>query len=60
MKLTRKIFYNKRNNQGSITLPAKDLKKIQEETKKKTLPKTISFEILTPSEKKDLKKTWQT
>lgn len=58
--LTRKVFYNKKNNQASVTLPAKVLKDLQEKMKLKVPPKKISFELLTPSEKLDLKKTWQT
>lgn len=58
--LTRKVFYNKTNNQASVTLPAKVLKELQENQKLKTPPKKISFEILSQSEKLDLKKKWQT
>jgi hypothetical protein len=46
MKLTRNLFYNKRNGQASLTVPAKALKKLQLECNSKKPLKKISFEIL--------------
>ena len=50
MKVTRKIFYNKTNGQGSITLPSNVIKELQGELNKP--PKRIFLDILNPKEVK--------
>lgn len=45
MKLTRKIFYNKRNGQATLIIPAKTIKKLHNKFKVKSL-NNISFSIL--------------
>jgi hypothetical protein len=55
MKLTRKLFYNKRNGQASLTLPSKQLKKIQQCMNSDKPIKKLSFEILTKKEINNLK-----
>lgn len=48
MKITRKLFYNKRNGQASITLPSKVLKELHKNlTHPKKLDK-ISLNIIKP------------
>lgn len=53
MKLKRKLFINKRNGQGSITLTKDTINSLTKNNKK---PKYISFEILTKKEVSELKK----
>lgn len=48
LKLTRKIFINRRNGQGSLTLPKKILEKLKVDSEKGMYPKKISLEILSP------------
>jgi hypothetical protein len=55
MEVTRKIFYNKRNGQASITLPAKELKKFEEGLKLKKPLETISISLHSPHGLKDSK-----
>ena len=52
MKLTRKVFYNKRNGQATIIIPSKEINKLQSKIKIGSKVKIgskiekISFEIL--------------
>lgn len=51
MNLTRKLFYNKRNGQATLIIPAKALTKLQKEFDKKDKDNllkidTLSFKIL--------------
>jgi hypothetical protein len=48
MELTRKIFYNKRNGQGSLTIPSQVLKKIQNELKTDKPLDKISIKFSVP------------
>jgi hypothetical protein len=45
MKITRKLFINRRNNQGSVTLPKKVLDELQKASDNEKLPKKIFLEI---------------
>ena len=51
--LNRKVFVNKNNKQGSLTLPSKVLKKIELETGKPV--DMLKIQILSPQEVKDMK-----
>jgi hypothetical protein len=55
MNLTRKLFYNKRNGQATLIIPAKALDKLQKESKKKSPLKisTLSFKILNVNGRKE-------
>jgi hypothetical protein len=44
MNLTRKLFYNKRNGQATLIIPAKTLTKLQNGSELKI--DTLSFKIL--------------
>lgn len=55
MEITRKIFYNKRNGQGSITLPSKTLRELEKEMKLDKPLKKISLKITSPNGLKDSK-----
>ena len=57
MELTRKIFYNKRNGQASVTLPSKTLEQLQKELNSTKQLKNISLRILSPKEAADFKKS---
>jgi len=46
MKLTRKVFYNKRNGQATIIIPSKEINKLQSKVKRGSKIEKISFEIL--------------
>lgn len=46
MKITRKIFINRRNGQASLVIPKKIIEQLKTENKIKKNPKKISFEIL--------------
>lgn len=48
MNLTRKLFYNKRNGQATLIIPAKALNKLQQEfSKDKNLKiEALSFKVL--------------
>jgi hypothetical protein len=49
MKILRKIFYNSRNGQGSVTIPAKVIKELHGEFNK--TPKRVFIDIsLNPKE----------
>jgi len=48
VKITRRIFINKRNGQGSLTLPKKLLDELRRDLKTGKYPKNISLEILSP------------
>jgi len=50
VKITRRLFINRRNGQGSITLPKKVLEKLQEDMKISKYPKKIKLEIISPKE----------
>jgi len=45
MKLNRKVFYNKRNGQATVIIPAKTIKKLHKKFKVVSL-NNISFSIL--------------
>lgn len=49
MKIERKVFINRANGQGSITIPSKILKDLAKANGK--YPKRISFEILNSKSK---------
>ena len=48
MELTRRVFYNKRNGQGSLTIPSNVLKKLQEELKIEGPIKNVSIKVSVP------------
>lgn len=48
MKITRRLFINKRNGQGSLTLPKKILEDLKKDLKIDKYPKKISLEIISP------------
>jgi hypothetical protein len=48
LKITRKVFINRRNNQASITIPSKILKELQEISKKESPIKKILLDISIP------------
>jgi hypothetical protein len=48
VKITRRLFINRRNGQGSITLPKKIIQKISDDLKIDQYPKEISLEIRSP------------
>jgi hypothetical protein len=56
MKIVRNVFYNKRNNQASITIPIEKIKQYQFLVGSKNPPKKLTLEILSPKEVKDLKR----
>ena len=57
MKVTRKLFINKRNGQLSLTLPKKVVDKLVLENNLKTYPRKLDLEILNPKKiKSSLKK----
>jgi len=51
LKITRRIFINRRNGQGSLTLPKKLLDQLRQESKLDKYPKNISLEIISPKRK---------
>jgi len=51
LKITRRIFINRRNGQGSLTLPKKLLDQLREDLKLDKYPKNISLEIISPKRK---------
>ena len=55
MKITRKLFINRRNNQASITIPIKVLKKLQEDLKVDKPIKSVSVDISLPIKKRKVK-----
>lgn len=48
MKITRRIFINRRNGQASLTIPKKILDTLKTDLKIDNYPKNISLEILSP------------
>ena len=50
MKIIRSLFINKRNGQGSVTLPREVLDKLREDLRTNKYPKKISLEVLSPKE----------
>jgi len=50
LKIIRSLFINKRNGQGSVTLPREVLDKLREDLRTNKYPKKISLEVLSPKE----------